>query len=440
LHRDRIVSSRGWSAESDQENAYFGLAINSAGDVNNDGYGDVIVGSHLYDAPDVNEGKAFLYLGSAEGLGTTPAWTVEGNQAGAFLGSSIASAGDVNNDGHDDVIVGLSRYDVLGDDEGRVELYLGTASGLQATPHWTKNGSQAGARFGSKVAAAGDVNNDGFDDVIVSERFYDGGQSDEGRVHVFLGSGSGLEDDPVWTFESDQAGATLYAVGTAGDVNGDTYGDIVISSPLFDNGQTDEGRVWIFLGQEVGFSPIPIVLEIDVTAARFGFSAGTAGDVNGDSHPDIVVGAWGYTNGETEEGAVFLFLGTGTGVSVAPAWSFESNQEYAHLGFAASAAGNVNGDPYDDVVFGAGDYDSTRTDEGAVWVFVGSESGPSATPTWHRPGHQALGSFGWSAATAGDVNGDGLDDVIVGAWSQHNGEANEGRAHVFHGPLVSDCP
>lgn len=440
-NRDRIVFSRAWSAESDQEGAYFGLAVSSAGDVNADGFDDLVVGSHLYDDPDANEGVAFLYLGSAAGVALAPEWSVEGDQAGAFLGSAVATAGDVNGDGLDDVIIGASRYDVVGADEGRVEVYLGTSSGLEPVPHWAVDGDQEGARLGFKVATAGDVNNDGYDDVIMSARFYDAGQNDEGRAYVYLGSASGLEDVPSWTFETDQAGAEVQAVGTAGNVNGDDYDDIVVASRRYDNGQTDEGRAWVFLGQQDGISPTPAaMLEIDVAGAEFGFSAGTAGDVNGDGLDDVVVGALHYTNGQSEEGAAFLYLGTSSGLTASPAWSFESNQVEAHLGHAAGTAGDIDNDGFADVVIGSGDFDSTRTDEGGMWVFLGSGSGLSPTPAWKGFGWQTGGSFGWSAATAGDVNGDDLDDVIVGAYRQHNGEYEEGRAYVYLGPIVNDCP
>jgi non-specific serine/threonine protein kinase/serine/threonine-protein kinase len=441
LDRDRPVLSRAWSVESDQKGARLGLAVGPAGDVNNDGYDDVIIGAYLYDNPDKDEGKAFLYLGSRSGLASTPVWSAEGNQDSALFASAVASAGDVNGDGHDDVIVGVSRYDVRAADEGRVQVYLGTSSGLEPVPHWSVDGDQDGARLGARVGTAGDVNNDGFDDVIVAARFYDAGQDDEGRAYVYLGSASGLHDVPAWTFETDQGGAQVNAVGTAGNVNGDAYDDIVVTSRLYDSGQTDEGRAFVFLGREDGVSADPAaVLEVDVADAGFGFSAGTAGDVNGDGLDDVIVGAFQYTNGETQEGAAFLYLGAAQGVTAGPVWSFESDQAEARLGHSAATAGDINNDGFDDVVVGAGGFDSTRPDEGGVWIFLGSSSGLALAPAWKGFGRQSRGSFGWSAVTAGDVNGDELDDIIVGAFRQRNGQKEEGRAYVFLGPVISDSP
>ena len=127
---DPLMTSPSWTAESDQANAWFGQSVATAGDVNGDGYSDVIVGAYLYDNGEVDEGRALVYLGSASGLATSPAWTAESNQANAELGSSVAAAGDVNGDGYGDVIVGAYRYDNGETDEGRAFVYLGSASGL----------------------------------------------------------------------------------------------------------------------------------------------------------------------------------------------------------------------------------------------------------------------------------------------------------------------
>ncbi|MCB9652499.1 MAG: FG-GAP repeat protein, partial [Deltaproteobacteria bacterium] len=104
------------------------------------------------------EGAAFLYLGSAGGLSAVAAWSAESDQASASFGSSVASAGDVNGDGYDDVVVGAHRYDNGQFGEGAVFLYLGSAAGLSATPAWTAEADRGGAWLGSTVASAGDVN------------------------------------------------------------------------------------------------------------------------------------------------------------------------------------------------------------------------------------------------------------------------------------------
>jgi hypothetical protein len=441
-----------WSAESDQEGAAFGVSVYGAGDVNGDGYGDVIVGAELYDNDQVNEGRAFVYHGSASGLETTPAWTVGGDQSNSEFGWSVATAGDVNGDGYDDVIVGATAYDGDLTNEGAAYVYMGSPSGLATTPVWTAEGDQADAYFGFRVRTAGDVNGDGYDDVIVGAYLYDGSggnpgdRPDRGRAYVWLGSASGLQTGPAdWFYEAVQPRARLGAgVGTAGDINGDGYDDVVVGAPLYDNGQADEGRLFVFYGSATGLGDTPTELEIDVADARLGYTVGTAGDVDNDGYDDIIAGAFRYSNGESGEGGVFVFLGSSSGIATTPAWSFESDQADAQLGIADESAGDTDGDGYDDIVVGANQYDTDRTDSGHAWLFLGSASGPEATPAWTGVLHHSRASYGQRLSSAGDVNNDGLADVIIGSPNYYNGEFEEGRAYAYHGPLTEDpvtgCP
>jgi hypothetical protein len=168
--------------------------------VNGDGYSDVIVGAQEYDNGETNEGRVFAYQGSSSGLSASPSWTAESNQSGARFGSTLSTAGDVNGDGYSDVIVGSHRYDNGEVDEGRAFVYLGSASGLSANPSWTAESDQAGAVFGAPVSTAGDVNGDGFADVIVGASSYDGGHTNEGRVFAYYGN----EGRGGWTLAPQQ--------------------------------------------------------------------------------------------------------------------------------------------------------------------------------------------------------------------------------------------
>jgi hypothetical protein len=127
-------------------------------------------------------------------------------------------------------------------------VYHGSASGLSATPNWTAESDQEDALFGS-VGTAGDVNGDGYDDVIVGALSYDNGQSDEGGVVGYHGSASGLSTTPDCTAESDQLNAWFGSSGGAGDVNGDGYDDVIGGASLYDHGQTDEGLAVVFHGR-----------------------------------------------------------------------------------------------------------------------------------------------------------------------------------------------
>jgi hypothetical protein len=432
---DPIVSAAAWTAESDQQSALFGYSVSTAGDVNHDGFSDVIVGAYLFDNGQTDEGRAFVYLGSPSGLVATPVWTAEGNQIGARFGTSVAAAGDVNGDGFDDVIVGAYAYDNGQTDEGRAFVYLGSASGVGAVAAWTAESDQAGAYFGYSVATAGDVNGDGFSDVIVGAHAYDNGQTEEGRAFVYLGSASGLSATPAWTAEGNQADAYFgYSVSSCFDANGDGFDDVLVGAFGFDNGEVDEGRAFLYLGSASGLAATPAwTAEGNRADAYFGISVAPAGDVNGNGYADAIIGASHYTNGQSREGRAYLFNGTNYGLALAPVWTAEGNQVDANFGLFVSTAGDVNGDGFADVIIGAPSYDNGDIDEGAAYVYLGSPSGLLSTPEWRGEGQQVDVNFGVSVATAGDVNGDGFSDIVVGAYKFDSGQSDEGRAFVYFG-------
>jgi hypothetical protein len=291
--------------------------VATAGDVNGDGYDDVIIGAHRYDHGEGDEGRAFVYYGSPSGPEAVPAWTAESHQSGASFGNSVATAGDVNGDGYADVIVGARSYDAGAINEGRAFVYHGSAAGLSATPDWAAESDQAEAFFGYAVAAAGDVNGDGYGDVVVGAYLFDGGETDEGRAFAYHGSPSGLAANPAWTAESDQAGASFGAsVATTGNVNGDGYADVIVGAHAYDGGQTDEGRAYLYRGSAFGLTAGPAwTAEGDQANANYGWSVATAGDVNGDGYSDVVVGSNRFDSGQVNEGRAFAYRDLRSGSS-----------------------------------------------------------------------------------------------------------------------------
>ncbi len=382
--------------ESNQAGANFGYSTSGAGDVNGDGYADVIVGAPLFDGssfpcpifqicPVPDAGQAQVFLGGSGGLALSASWIVTGASANSKLGYSVASAGDVNGDGFGDVIVGMPLNDFGQSDSGRALLYLGSASGLAGSPSWVKDGALANARFGSDVASAGDVNRDGYSDVIIGAE----GHGGTGAAYVYLGQPTagaytaGLAPNPIRTYLGSYPGSSVgVAVATAGDVNRDGFSDIVIGDPTFlddpDLGP-QIGRVDVYHGSATGPSATPNrTLYGEYTQGgsnRFGSGVVGAGDVDGDGYGDLLVGdQWYEGPAGFAQGKAFVFHGSATGVSATSTRTFQDcPTSYCDYGRDVAGAGDVNGDGFSDVLIGAYLYSDSYTNEGGVFLHVGND-------------------------------------------------------------------
>lgn len=435
------ISTASGTRDGREVGSGFGTAVASAGDVNGDGYSDLIVAAPFSDkTTDTSDvGKVVLYYGSPIGASISVSWSFTFNQKNANFGAAVASAGDVNNDGYSDVIVGAPGYDNEDVDEGKVWVFLGSASGLKLTPVWTAEGNKANSRFGATVACAGDVNGDGNSDVLVGAPNWNDGQANEGAVFLYRGTSSGVFDTPVWTAQSNTVGANFGAAIANGlDVNGDGFSDIAIGAPNQNNDEdvAVEGRLYVYYGRASFPTAAPNFIDSTLQdAANFAAGLNSAGDVNGDGYGELILGAPRYDNGSTDEGRIIVYYGSATGLSRTNTWTTETNRDNARLGNSVAGGGDFNGDGFADIFVGASNMTNGQNNEGQAFVYYGSANGLQTTFSLAVESDQTLARLGTSIANAGDLNGDGLSDMIVGAPNYTNNLASEGRLFIYHGRL-----
>ena len=392
--------------------------LSPAGDVNGDGYGDVMISIFNNEFGVSSDGSVQLFMGTGSGISNQPTWTGEG-KGGSNFGESIASAGDVNGDGFFDIIVGASRFSNGEDNEGAAFVYYGSPSGPSQTPSWTMEGNQANAFFGVSVSTAGDVNKDGYTDVIIGANYYDNGETNEGRVTVYLGSPTGLSKTPYFTAEGDQVNAFFgKSVACAGDVNHDGYSDVIIGSPGYDHGQNNEGRAFLYMGTNMGMTQSAAWTgESNQADANYGYSVASAGDVNGDGFSDVVVGANRYDDQMSNVGKIYVYMGSANGFNLFPDWTNTGHQIDGNMGISVAAAGDINGDGYGEIIIGSYGV-NPQIPTGNVYVFYGSVKGTTNQSIEVDKSKYPGASFGLSVASAGDINGDGYADVLAGVMKQ----------------------
>ncbi|MBC8047455.1 MAG: FG-GAP repeat protein [Fimbriimonadaceae bacterium] len=428
----------GWTAHGSIEVSAFGWSMSNAGDVNGDGYDDLIVSAIDHSEPiatEEEEGKLYLYYGSPDGLDTIPDWTYQPNQASAITGFST-DGGDLNGDGYSDIVIGCLQWTGTATDEGKAILFYGGLDGPGDEPDWEFYQGQEGALVGSGVALSGDINNDGYNDLFVGAKMWDGGNVDEGKSWMFYGSETG----PIssgWTWEANQdSSISGYPISYAGDVDDDGYDDVIIGANQHDFYDLDDGMAVCFYGSELGLSLTPNwQVSKGQKKSNFGHWVDGAGDVNGDGYSDVIISALLYENDEDDfnEGAVFVYHGSALGLQTTESWSLESNQVEAQLGYCTAGAGDINNDGYDDIIAGAKYWTNGELEEGGAFVAFGSDGGLEDAWCWKGEGNQPLAYYGRHVGGNGDFNGDGYGDFLVGAYRYTDVYDRDGRGYCYYG-------
>lgn len=405
----------------DGVSTYQNTAID-AGDVNSDGYDDILVGAYANDAGGTNAGAAYLLLGPVSGsvdLASSDAMLV-GESAGDQAGNSISMAGDVDADGFDDVWVGANGAG--GTAAGAAYLVLGPITGtIRMSAYDAKVSREATHDYaGSAVTAAGDVDGDGSPDVWVGANGEDTGGAAAGAAYLLSGPFSGLIPLAGATAKvtGEESNAAIGHHMDDGDFNGDGYGDLVAGWTSDDTSASNAGAAYVFEGPVAGTLGTSTADGQLLGEAAFdggGTSVANAGDTNADGYDDLVIGA--YNNG-CYVGVAYLVLGPGAGsasLAMSEA-SLRGDSEFDYVGVGGAGPGDLDADGYADILVGQ------TGGSGGGFLLYGPLSGTYEPTTADRSFvvHTRTDQGGYSVSGAGDVDGDGLIDTLWGAYGANS--------------------
>ncbi|CAC9487664.1 hypothetical protein formerly called flagellar hook-length control protein FliK, partial [uncultured Gammaproteobacteria bacterium] len=475
-------AQRGFFINGESSGDFSGISVSNAGDVNGDGLDDLIVGA-LYADPSskLNAGKSYVVFGKQDNTDVinlsaiaagTGGFVINGESMGDHSGWSVSSAGDVNGDGLDDLIVGAYQADpsnksnagksyvVFGKQNNTDAINLSAIAAGTSTGGFVINGELASDYSGRSVSSAGDVNGDGLDDLIVGAYQADSSnKSNAGKSYVVFGK----QDNTAINLSAIAAGTSTggfvingesaddesgYSVSSAGDVNGDGLDDLIVGAYSADpSGKPNAGKSYVIFGKQdntainlsaiaAGTSTGGFVINGESADDESGYSVSSAGDVNGDGLDDLIVGAYqADLSGEPNAGKSYVIFGKqdntdainlsaiATGTSTG-GFVINGESEFNYNGHAVSSAGDVNGDGLDDLIVSADQADpSGKPNAGKSYIIFGKQDNTAINLSIIVAGiggfvinGESASDYSSSVSSAGDVNGDGLDDLIVGAY------------------------
>ena len=482
---DVTAGKGGFALDGEAADDVSGYSVSAAGDVNGDGLADLIVGARGADPNGSISGRSYVAFGKTDGTrinlnditNGTGGFAIDGEAAYDRSGISVSSAGDVNGDGFADLIVGARDADPNSNtDSGRSYVVFGKTNGTKVNLSditagiggFAIDGEGADDQSGFSVSSAGDVNGDGFADLIVGAWRADANGINSGRSYVVFGKTNGtkvnLSDITAeiggFAIDGEAAGdQSGRSVASAGDVNGDGLTDLIVGALGADPNGSASGRSYVVFGKtdgaKVNLSDITAGIggfAIDGEAAddRSGFSVAGAGDVNGDGLADLIVGAYKADPNGLDSGRSYVVFGKNNGTKVnlsvinAGVGGFAIDGEGAYDLFANSVAGagDINGDGLADLIVGAPDSDPNGNSlSGRSYAVFGKTTGTkvnlstiaSGTGGFALDGEADNDRSGTSVATAGDVNGDGFTDLIVGARFADANGGSSGRSYLVFG-------
>jgi Ca2+-binding RTX toxin-like protein len=482
LELSALPASKGFALASHMGGSMTGAGVASAGDVNGDGYDDLIIGAPVTPGNGGLDGAAFVLFGSATGPGAVQdlsaldgknGFRINGPASGAMLGEAVASAGDFNGDGIDDLLIGSKNGAQGGFRTGEAFVVFGTAAaaGFPATVNLSQlNGSNGfrlygtsgGGQVGTSAASAGDVNGDGYDDLLIGAPGAQPNGSGSGGAYVVFGH-AGAQATPIdlgalngttgFKINGASGDELGRSVSAAGDVNGDGYADLLVSANGF-GGIGGGGAAYVLFGHGGGFAATLEASAIDGTngfildgpfGADIGRSVSTAGDLNGDGYDDLIVVERADDAGGTAAHVVFGHGGAFTQTVDLAALNGGNGFTLVDPGKATTwnvaTAGDFNGDGYADILVSAATASGADPNAGVSYLVYGSAGGFGATVDLSHLGTQqglridgaATGDNAWNISAGGDVNGDGYDDIVIGApYAKDNG-SQTGLGYVIYG-------